>query len=200
MRKRRNPRSAAAALVLSLCAGVALAQQPQKQITVHFNSAQTQIHWTLSDVLHTVHGTFNLKGGVLTFDPATGAAEGELLVDLDSGNSGDKTRDRLMKKNVLQTETYPQAIYHPEKIAGVLRPGMTQQMTVDGTFTIHGKDHPLRMIVQAQMSGDGQVTATTHFAVPYVAWGMKDPSTFILRVGKQVDVDVTAHGSVDESH
>src|SRR6185437_10834040 len=31
---------------------------------------------------------------------------------------------------------------------------------------------------------------TVHFAVPYVKWGMKDPSTFILRVEKAVDIDL----------
>jgi len=193
--------------VLLLCAGsLAFSQtggQPgQKQITVHFDSPQTQIHWTLGDLLHTVHGTFQLKGGVVTFDPANGAAEGELLVDLDSGDSGNKTRDQLMKKNVLETTTYPEAIYHPEKVSGSLKSaslksGSTQQLTVDGTFTIHGKDHPLQLIVSVQMTDPTHLTATTHFVVPYVAWGMKDPSTFVLRVGKKVDVDVKAQGSVE---
>jgi polyisoprenoid-binding protein YceI len=191
---------------LLLCAGsLAFAQasaQPDstpgpKQITVHFDSSQTRILWTLRDLLHTVHGTFQLKGGVLTFDSATGAAEGELLVDLDSGDSGDKTRDRLMKKNVLETTTYPEAIYHPEKISGSLKPGSVQQLTIDGTFTIHGKDHPLQLVASAQMTDPTHVTATAHFVVPYVAWGMKDPSTFLLRVGKQVEVDVKAQGTVE---
>jgi polyisoprenoid-binding protein YceI len=188
--------------ILGLTASLAFvamlgAQTPEKKITVHFDPAQTQIHWTLGDVLHTVHGTFVLKGGIVVFDPRTGDADGELLVDLDSGNSGDGTRDRRMKDNVLQTATYPQAIFHPEKVHGSLQARTTQQMTVDGTFTIHGKDHPLTLVVTAQMTAPGQITATTHFVVPYVAWGMKDPSTFMLRVSKQVEVDVTAKGSVD---
>lgn len=196
MKDKLHRRSGLAFLLLSWAA-MASAQATGKGITVHFDSAQTEIHWTLRDVLHNVHGTFRLKGGVVTFDPSTASANGELLVDLDSGDSGSAARDRAMKKNVLETATYPEAIFHPEKISGTLHPGSTQQLTVDGTFTIHGKDHPLRLVVSAQMTGPRQFVATTRFVVPYVAWGMKDPSTFVMRVGKQVEVDVKAQGAVD---
>jgi hypothetical protein len=40
------------------------------------------------------------------------------------------------------------------------------------------------------------VTATTHFEIPYVQWGMKNPSTFILRVSDKVDIDIRAVGRV----
>jgi len=42
----------------------------------------------------------------------------------------------------------------------------------------------------------GQWSATIHFAVPYVNWGMKNPSTLFLRVNESVDIDVTADGTV----
>lgn len=188
---------------LAICAGALLAvpftfaQTLSQPVTLHFDPAQTQIQWTLDDVLHTVHGNFQLKGGVVAFTPATSAAEGELLVDLDTGNSGDGARDRRMKRDILQTQTYPEAIFHPEKVSGMLRPGTTQQVTVDGTFTLHGHDHPLKLLVTAQMADATHVHLTTHFVVPYVEWGMKDPSTFILRVGKTVRVDVTADAMVE---
>jgi phage host-nuclease inhibitor protein Gam len=36
----------------------------------------------------------------------------------------------------------------------------------------------------------GGYTATAHFQIPYVKWGMKNPSTFVLRVGNNVDLSV----------
>jgi polyisoprenoid-binding protein YceI len=137
---------------------------------------------------------------VVTFNPATGAAEGELIVDLDSGSSGNAARDRNMKKNVLGSQTYPEAIYHPEKVVGTLRSGPAQQITVDGTFTIHGKDHPLRLVVSTEMTAAATLHLTTHFVVPYVQWGLKDPSTFVLRVEKQVPIDVTADATLEDLH
>ena len=69
-------------------------------------------------------------------------------------------------------------------------------MNAEGSFNIHGADHPLKLDIQVKLDGN-QATATTHFSVPYVAWGMKDPSNFVLRVGKEVDIDIVAHGTVE---
>lgn len=186
----------------ALLVSLLLAAQPAGQtrrVTVHLNPAKTQIRWTLTDVLHTVHGTFALESGAVVFDPATGAAQGEVVVQTASGASGDEMRDRKMKRDILETQKYPEAIFRAEKVRGRLEPGGTSTLMVDGTFTIHGSSHPLTLAIQAQMESGDQVTATTHFAIPYVAWGMKDPSTFVLRVQKRVDVDVTAVGTVDQA-
>jgi hypothetical protein len=40
------------------------------------------------------------------------------------------------------------------------------------------------------------MTATMHFVVPYVQWGMKNPSTLFLRVGDKVNIDLEAVGHV----
>ena len=182
------------ALLLALTSLVHAQSTPQN-VTMHLDPASTELHWTLGDVLHTVHGTFKLKGGLIAFDPQTGTAQGEILVDVTSGESGNQSRDGHMQKDVLESGKYPQAIFHPTRVTGVLKPGQTQTVTVEGTFTLHGADHPLKLETKVQIDGQ-EAVATTHFVVPYVAWGMKDPSTFMLRVGKEVDVDVVAKGQI----
>ncbi|MEO6816884.1 MAG: YceI family protein [Edaphobacter sp.] len=188
-------RYALAVAVLSLLVVSASAQSSPTKMTLHFNPATTQINWTLKAVLHTVRGTFQLKSGVLVFNEDTGTADGEIIVETASAESGNSARDERMKKDVLESTKYPEAIFHPEKVTGVVHDGQTQTVTVEGTFTIHGADHPLFLQVQTSLS-DGKLNATTSFVVPYVAWGMKDPSTLMLRVGKDVQIKVDARATV----
>src|SRR6202453_2841164 len=165
-------------------------------LKVELDPAQTEIHWTLSGGLHTTHGTFKLKSGELFFNPATGVAEGEILVDATTGESGNQARDKRMQNEVLESNRYPAIFFHPSQVKGefVAREGM-QELVGVGTFNIHGADHPLELPLKVQVAA-GVVTATTKFTVPYVAWGMKDPSKFMLRVGKQVEIEVTAKGTL----
>ena len=184
------------AFFLAVLLGAAVAEAQSPKVTVHFDPAATEIRWTLSGSVHTTHGTFRLKGGQVTFDPASGEAQGELLVDVATGESGDSSRDAKMQNDVLESSKYPQAFFHPTKITGFVKAGATETVTVEGTFNIHGADHALKLEIQVKVGGS-RATATTHFSVPYVAWGMKDPSNFLLKVGKEVDVGVVAQGTVE---
>jgi polyisoprenoid-binding protein YceI len=184
-----------AALLLALTT-LLHAQSASPNVTLHLDPVRTEILWALPGALHTVHGTFRLKGGMTSFNPQTGAAQGEILVDVTSGESGNPSRDSRMHKAVLESEKYPQAIFHPTRVTGALKAGAPQTITVEGTLTIHGADHPLKLEIKVQVDGHDAV-ATTQFSVPYVAWGMKDPSSTLLRVGKEVAIDVVAKGQVD---
>ena len=166
-------------------------------LKIVLDPAQTQIRWTLNG-LHTTHGTFKLKSGELFFNPATGVAEGEILVDATTGESGDAARDKRMQDEVLESNRYPAIFFHPSQIKGAFESGeATQELQGVGTFNIHGADHPLELPLKVQVAA-GVVTATTQFTVPYVAWGMKNPSRFLLKVSKQVEIDVTAKGSLQQ--
>lgn len=196
MKKRISTlRCGAVVAVFTLLAASASAQNSPAKMTFRFDPAATTIRWTLKSILHTVHGTFQLKSGLIMFDEDAGTADGEVIVETGSAESGNEGRDDRMKKDVLESTKYPEAIFHPEKVTGVVHDGQTQTVTVEGTFTIHGADHPLFLQVRTSLSGD-KLNATTNFVVPYVAWGMKDPSTLMLRVGKDVQVKVDARATV----
>jgi hypothetical protein len=69
------------------------------------------------------------------------------------------------------------------------------QVQVHGIFGIHGAEHELLVPAQVRMT-PGQAGATLKFQVPYVKWGMKNPSTFVLRVKDTVEIDITASATV----
>ncbi|HEX5230517.1 MAG TPA: YceI family protein [Bryobacteraceae bacterium] len=151
--------------------------------------AKTEIQFTLHDVLHTVHGTFKLKRGSIHVDTDSGKAMGEIVVDVTSGASGSDARDRRMHKDVLQSQRYPEAIFTPDRVDGKLAADGESQLDVHGVFKIHGADHDMTLHFQVDRAGADYV-ASTHFSIPYVQWGMKDPSNFLLKVDKTVDIDI----------
>ncbi len=178
-------------LGLSLAAAVCIAPFAfGQQISVDFDPATTKINWSLVGNVHTTHGTFQLKKGHVDANPATGMISGELVVDPNSGNSNDGARDKRMKKEILETEKYPEVRFKVSKIEGT-----EPNFRVTGQFTIHGATHELSIPMQVKISGD-EVSGTGKFVVPFVEWGMKDPSNFLFKVDKTVEVDLTAAGHI----
>jgi polyisoprenoid-binding protein YceI len=155
----------------------------------------TTISFTLGDVLHTVHGTFQLKQGSLRLDPASGKFAGEIVVDAKSGQSGNGMRDRKMHREVLESERYPEITFRPDRVDGNVSLQGKSSVRVHGIFTIHGSDHELTVPADLDMSSE-HWTAMLHFAVPYANWGMKNPSTLFLRVSESVAIDLTAVGTI----
>jgi polyisoprenoid-binding protein YceI len=153
------------------------------------------VSFTLGDVLHTVHGVFKLKRGTIKFDPATGHAGGRVVVDATSGDSGSHARDHKMHKDILESAQYPEITFTPEQVQGQILPQGDFKVQVRGTFTMHGARHPLTLVVQAHLAGE-QLTADTQFTIPYVSWGLKNPSTLFLRVNDSVDIAIHAAAQI----
>jgi polyisoprenoid-binding protein YceI len=191
-----------------LCAPLAPAQQnsaPQgkpsaaisdRNITIHFDPAATQIRFRVGSLLRDLRGTFQLKGGALAIDPNSTLAQGELLVDATTGKIANPVKDRQMHEDVLETKRYPAIFFHAEHLRGqVPKTDGSGDVIAEGMLNIHGADHPFQMKVHLERQGD-TVTATTHFTVPYVEWGMKDPRGTFLHYAKTAEVDVTAKGTI----
>jgi polyisoprenoid-binding protein YceI len=161
----------------------AMAQPAALQI----DPAQTKVEFMVGSTLHTVHGTFALKRSSLRFDPATGNIEGEVAIDAASGESGNESRDKRLHQEILESAKYPEIVFRPDRVEGKLAPQGASQVKLHGMFAIHGGEHEITVPVDVQAT-NGKYQATAHFDVPYVQWGMKNPSTFILRVDKSVTI------------
>jgi polyisoprenoid-binding protein YceI len=181
-------------LVIGLVYATAASVHAQEAV-LDLDATRTKVSFTLSDVLHTVHGDFKLKKGSVRFDPASGQAGGMLVVDAASGSSGGGARDRRMHRDILESGKFPEIIFTPDHFEGHLAPEGDSEIEVHGMFGIHGADHEMTLKTTVHMAGD-QMTATMHFVVPYVQWGMKNPSTLFLRVGDKVNIDLEAVGHV----
>lgn len=185
-------------LVAIATLAVATASAAAQQTSLDLDPAQTSVKFTLGDVLHTVHGTFQLKHGALQFDPSSGKISGEIVVDATSGASGSGMRDRKMHKEVLESERYPEISFRPDRVEGPVSTTGRSSVKVHGIFRIHGTDRDITVPAEVEMAGD-HWTATVHFAVPYAKWGMKNPSTLFLRVSDTVEIDLSGSGSVAQS-
>jgi polyisoprenoid-binding protein YceI len=178
------------ALVLAFGGRTASAQG---DFTLQLDPERTTILFTLGDVLHTVHGSFKLKSGTIQFNPATGAASGMVIVDATSGDSGNKSRDRKMHKEILESAKYPEATFVPSKVSGPRVFKGSEAYNITGTFNLHGSPHEVTLIFPITLNGS-TLTTSTHTVIPYVAWGLKNPSTFILRVNDKLDLEINATG------
>jgi polyisoprenoid-binding protein YceI len=157
--------------------------------------AKSTVKFTLDAALHTVNGTFQVKPGALQFDPASNQIQGEILVDAKSGKTGNGMRDRKMHKDVLESESYPEISFQPQRIEGTVRTSGQSSVSVHGMFRLHGVDREVTVPAQVEISSD-HWTASIHFTVPYQKWGLKNPSTLFLRVSDSVQIDVLTSGSV----
>jgi len=158
--------------------------------------SKSSIEFTLGASLHTVHGTFKLKRGEIHFDPAKGTATGSIVVDALSGESGNEGRDKKMHQEILDSPKFSEIVFIPSRIQGTIAPQGTSQVTVSGVMKLHGQDHDMALTFAVQPGTPGQAHAISKFSVPYVKWGLKNPSTFLLRVTDSVDIDVHASGQL----
>jgi len=170
---------------------VLLAQQSSPALQL--DAVKTSASITLNATLHTVHGKFVLRRGELRFAPATGQVSGEIVFDATSGKTGNDGRDRKMHKDVLESAKYPDITFRPDRVEGkVAEPG-TSTVQVHGKFGVHGDEHELTVPVEVHFERD-HWTASTHFTIPYVKWGMKNPSNVFLHVGDSVEVEFEGEG------
>jgi len=179
-------------VVLLAVAAAAFAQNSAvAPIDISLDPASTQIHWTLNTTLHNVHGTFRLKSGAFRIDPATGEASGQIVIDATSGESGDSSRDNRMHSVILESPKFPTITFRPTHVAGKVDLAAAGPVTVAGFLNLHGLDHPIEITVNLHPQARA-VALSSHFTVPFVAWGLKDPSVAFLRTDKEVTLDVDA--------
>ena len=183
-------RSVIVALPLLISAGAHAQHQ-----TFTINPDASNVAFALAGSGHHVNGTFHLQSGSIDFDRSAQTISGSIIVGAGSGNSGEPGRDKKMNTDVLDVQHYAEISFAPRSYQGKIAPTGDSEIQVSGVFTLHGTPHDLTVPMHIHLEGSA-LNAKAHFAVPYVKWGLKDPSIFVLKVAKDVDIDLTLAGTV----
>ena len=183
-------RTFAAIAVAVLLAPAAFAQNQVFTI----NPASSQVKVTLNTTHEVVNGVFQVQSGTVAFDPATSKMSG-LIIVAANGKTGNGSRDRKMDNDVLKTNQFATVSFEPRTYAGALAPTGESIIQVTGTFTLLGRPHEITVPMQVHLDG-GAANAKAHFVVPYVQWGLKNPSFLIWKAENDVAVDLNLVGTV----
>ncbi|HEY3109950.1 MAG TPA: YceI family protein [Chloroflexota bacterium] len=112
--------------------------------------------------------------------------QSKVMVDMNSLQSDESRRDNFIKRNVLQTERFPQAEFVPRQIEGLAQPLPTDGATrfkLSGDLTVRGVTTPVTWDVTAQASGQ-EVNGTATTRVTFEQFGLTPP-----RVGPVLSVE-----------
>ena len=188
----RHSQAAVAAVLIALASTAAAHAEPRVLV---LDPASSKVSFVLEATGHDVEGMLSLKSGRIVFDPATGAASGEIAVDLTKAETGNASRDKTMQKEVLETAAYPLAVFRAERLEGTVAPAGASKVNLDGVLSFHGAEHRMKVPATIDVQ-NGHLKAETSFPIPYVEWGLHDPSILMLRVAKVVSVKVMAEGDL----
>jgi len=166
-----------------------------QELSVQIDPAQSKVEYSLASTVHTVHGTFSVKNGAVHYDPASGQIGGTIVVDATSGQSGNSSRDTRMHREILESDKFPEIIFSPAKLTGVVAADGISKVEVSGRFRLHGQEHDVTLPAEIKIEGKN-LSIVTHMDIPYIQWGLKNPSNFLLHVSNTVSIEIQARGHV----
>jgi len=178
---------------LSLVTLMALSSLQAADSVFTIEPSSSQVSFTLQATAHEVHGTFEVASGEVRFDPLSGSASGSIVVSATSGDTANRKRDKKMHHVVLRSSEHPRIVFRPVSFSGSFDPAVGGELQISGTLQLLGIDHPIELPVEVAVDGDA-LRVQASLTVPYVEWGLHDPSFFVLRVGKTVAVEIDLDG------
>jgi polyisoprenoid-binding protein YceI len=181
-------------LVIALALIFAPAALAQHQTFV-VNPDACEVKMTLKTTHELVNGTFHIQSGSIEFDRRAQTISGSVVVAAGSGKTGNDSRDKKMNKDILKVDQYTTVSFAPKTYTGTIAPSGDSTIQVSGVFTLIGIAHDLTIPMQIHMDGS-KAMARAQFVVPYVQWGLKNPSFLIWKAENDVEMDVNLVGQI----
>jgi polyisoprenoid-binding protein YceI len=180
--------------VLALAVILAPASLAQHQ-TFAVNAGASEVKMTLKTTHEVVNGAFHLQSGSVEFDRSTPKMSGSVVVLAGSGKTGNGSRDKKMNKEILQVEQHATVSFEPKSYVGVIAPSGDSTIQVTGIFTLIGTLHEMTIPMLIHLEGT-TATVKAHFEIPYIQWGLKDPSFLFWKADKDVAIDLFLTGQL----
>ncbi len=159
------------------------------------NPDASEVKMTLKTTHELVNGTFRVQSGSIEFDRSTPKMGGSVVVLAGSGKTGNDSRDKKMKKDILKVEQHVTVSFEPKTYTGAIASSGDSTIQVTGIFTLLGTPHEITIPMLVRLAG-ASTTAKAHFVVPYVQWGLKNPSFMIWKADNDVAIDVNLVGTI----
>jgi polyisoprenoid-binding protein YceI len=136
-----------------------------------------------------------VQSGSIEFDRGTPKMSGSVVVLAGSCKTGNGSRDKKMNKDILEVEQYATVSFEPKTYTGDLASSGDSNLQVTGIFTLLGTPHEITVPMLVHLEG-ASATAKAHFVVPYVQWGLKNPSFMIWKADNDVAIDLNLAGTI----
>ena len=182
--------------VFALAAVLAPAALAQHQTFV-VNPDASEVKITLKTTHELVNGSFHVQSGSIEFDRGTPKMLGSVVVLAGSGKTGNDSRDKKMNKDILKVEQYATVSFEPKTYIGVIALSGDSTVQVTGIFTLLSTPHEITIPILVHLEGI-TATAKAHFVVPYVQWGLKNPSFMIWKADDDVAIDLFLAGRLSK--
>ncbi|MGD0157863.1 MAG: YceI family protein [Terracidiphilus sp.] len=161
------------------------------------NPDASEVKITLNTTHEVVNGTFHVQSGSIEFDRSTPKMSGSVVVLAGSGKTGNDSRDRKMYKDILEVERYATVSFAPKTYTGAIAALGDSAIQVTGIFTLLGTPHEITVPILVHLEG-ASANAKAHFVVPYVQWGLKNPSFLIWKAENDVAIDLSLAGTISK--
>ncbi len=127
-------------------------------------------------------------------DGSIDTASSKFTVDLSTLQTDSNMRDNFVRRNILQTAQYPQAVFVPTQVSGLpasLPQNGNVSFKLTGNMTIHGVTKPVTWdVTGAVNNGEANGKATTSFT--FEDFGLQQPQVpVVLSVVDKITLNLT---------
>jgi polyisoprenoid-binding protein YceI len=153
----------------------------------------SDVKMTLKTSHKIVNGTFHVDSGSIDYDRNVSNISGTVVVAAGSGKTGNDSRDKKMNKDILEVQQYSTVTFTPKSYAGTIALSGDSTIQVAGILKLLGTPHEITVPMHLHIDG-ASCSAKTHFLIPYVQWGLKNPSFLIWKADNDVAIDLDLVG------